>query len=229
MPGIGWAMSMAGYPLVSKEWNTDKHVLDSLCAEYGKMHKAGMPVWVCIFPEGTFCDNHLDKALANSKAFCEGRNIAPYTHVLTPRTKGTSFLIEQLQKTIPDLELVDLTIRFDSPYNTSLPLSHDRRTIPNITNFMQYPYIHDMHADIRSLPIDSDLYKVFVEKEAILQCNDNVPISPMDNTTYNYIVRLTICWLALLCLVTYQLPLWLSIGYFSFAVAGVIVNSIINR
>lgn len=221
MPGMGWAMYLSDYPLINKSWYTDKTTLEEICKRYANMHVNGMPVYIFIFPEGTFCDNHLDKNIEQTRSFCEANKLPSYNRVLCPRVKGTEFLIDELRKDIPDLVTLDITLQFRSPYNTYLPLDSQDRVVPNIYNFFESPIIRDVYMSIRYL--EGSLYNVFKTKDNDLASEPHGVLYGLSNGETITALCVSSVWVILTMMMLYKFPIILIT-----AVIGLIMNVIMN-
>ncbi|XP_078391392.1 lysocardiolipin acyltransferase 1 [Cetorhinus maximus] len=109
IPGFGWAMQMAAFIFVRRNWEEDQEylrdMLDYLC-------DIKHPLQLLMFPEGT---DLTASTKARSDQFANSRGLPTYEYVLHPRTNGFSYIVEQLRKGSNLDAIHDVTIAY--PYN----------------------------------------------------------------------------------------------------------------
>jgi len=159
VPIIGWSWAMSDMVFLARgDWEEDKRVIQEklrILADYPS------PVWLLLFPEGTRFTKEKHKA---SMEFASRAGLPFLEHHLTPRTKGFTFIMEQVDrkkfKTIYDITLVEED--GSAPFNISSIISG----IPCTGNV----YIRRIPLD--SIPIDKVksanwLHNFFKEKDEI--------------------------------------------------------------
>ncbi|XP_072356480.1 lysocardiolipin acyltransferase 1 isoform X1 [Scyliorhinus torazame] len=109
IPGFGWAMQVAAFIFVRRNWEEDQEYL-SLMLEY--LCDIKHPLQLLMFPEGT---DLTDFNKARSDEFAAARGLPTYEYVLHPRTNGFSFIVEQLRKGCNLDAIHDVTVAY--PYN----------------------------------------------------------------------------------------------------------------
>ena len=103
IPIVGWAWALSDMIFLKRDWETDKlRMMDSI----NKLLDYPSPTWILLFPEGTRFNEqkHLE-----SVKFAEKSGLPVLRHHLTPRTKGFSFIVKNVDrsklKTIYDVTM----------------------------------------------------------------------------------------------------------------------------
>ncbi|XP_022086040.1 lysocardiolipin acyltransferase 1-like [Acanthaster planci] len=105
-PGFGWAMQVACYIFLRRQWEVDKPWLLSMLEYFGLLQYKGQ---FLIFPEGTNLDA---KTKLRSDRFAQKNNLPLYQYCLHPRTTGLIFLTQELrQKNLLDT-MYDVTVTY---------------------------------------------------------------------------------------------------------------------
>jgi lysocardiolipin and lysophospholipid acyltransferase len=82
VPGIGWGLHFLDALFVKRDWNRDRGMIDRT---FEKFIRLRIPIWLISFVEGTRITS---EKLRRSQEFQHTLGIAPFRHVLYPRTKG---------------------------------------------------------------------------------------------------------------------------------------------
>ncbi len=231
VPGIGWATILGGYPIMTRSWKHDEATLQRTCTSYASSHRMGMPVWVCIYPEGTFVDNAEDSVIFNSRTFCTTAGLPEYTHTLCPRTKGTEFIVHTLRSHIPNVDVVDITLRYEQHYDTARNLTDTLRTVPSISNFFTSRLITDVSVEINLVDTTCDgwLYRLFSEKNKQLRVPfKGDPWNHSIDGTQN-LTRIVMMWVVIISYCLFAAPYYVRYGLLSIGVIGFVANIILNK
>lgn len=105
IPVIGWGMQFSQFIFLKRNWEKDK---PRLASHLQKFNKAGLPMWLMLFPEGT---NLAPSTREVSKKWAKKNGIADMQHQLLPRSTGLQFCIQQLRKTTD--YVYDCTIAYE--------------------------------------------------------------------------------------------------------------------
>jgi len=202
VPGMGWTCYFHEYFFVEKSWSRDGQRLSSQLNTF-RVNKT--PLWVGIFPEGTFTDAKSTEIVRAAHEFADKNGIQKFHHVLVPRVKGFHLLVESLRGL--SNHIVDMTIVFSGcnhPYqkgfNTYLPLIRADRHLPSLYDYLNGCGPSSISVHIKLWPIDSIpadengckewLFKKFQIKEQLLAYyyqhqsfpsennNGDIPIDP---------------------------------------------------
>jgi 1-acyl-sn-glycerol-3-phosphate acyltransferase len=181
IPGIGWSVWLSGFPVISKNWNDDEPILYERCCSYKT------PVWLFIFPEGTFVNDCSDGRIDTTRKFCVDQGLPLLDYCLCPRKKGFDFLRKNLSQ---DTDVVDLTISYEHPYDTALPLNSITRTVPSITNFFKKPNISIVYVFAQTVSKADTIFDVFKRKESIMMQKNSTAYSLFDSPIrmWNYVL-----------------------------------------
>jgi lysophosphatidic acid acyltransferase/lysophosphatidylinositol acyltransferase len=91
IPGLGWSFIFMEYPILTRDWEKDKHRLKNYCQTL-KDYPVNM--LLCLFAEGSrFTEEKHKKSIEFAKA----RGLPVLKHHLFPRTKGFSLLAKNLK------------------------------------------------------------------------------------------------------------------------------------
>ncbi len=215
IPGFGWAAWLGRFPVLNKSWDSDEKTLTDCCNYYQFMNDCGLPFWVCIFPEGTFVDDPMDKIIKETEKFC-GSKLAVPTHTLLPRIKGVTHLMDKLKMPV---KVVDLTIWYGYPYETALPLTVKRK-IPTITSYI-CESVNVCVAAREITPINNWLYKVFEEKNITLSNIEEVDVFESKAPTLTQ--NIDVCVWAI---ILYLTPPYFKFGAMAIATIAYIINAV---
>jgi lysophosphatidic acid acyltransferase/lysophosphatidylinositol acyltransferase len=95
IPGLGWSFIFMEYPILTRDWEKDKHRLKNYCQTL-KDYPVNM--LLCLFAEGSrFTEEKHKKSIEFAKA----RGLPVLKHHLFPRTKGFSLLAKNLKGIVP--------------------------------------------------------------------------------------------------------------------------------
>lgn len=104
--------------------------------------RAGTPMYLVIFPEGTRYNPELTKVLSASQAFAAQEGLAVLKHVLTPRVKATHVAFDSMKHYLD--AIYDVTVAFEGTVDDK----GQRREAPSMVEFLckECPKIH-IHID----------------------------------------------------------------------------------
>lgn len=106
LPGAGWAMECASYLFLQRKFEADMCLMNDMLSYYKRY---GKPYQLLLFPEGTDRGEHAAKL---SDAFAERYNLPYYHYVLHPRTKGFTFLVQNMRKKNYIKYVYDVTVGY---------------------------------------------------------------------------------------------------------------------
>jgi 1-acyl-sn-glycerol-3-phosphate acyltransferase len=109
IPVVGWGMQFFRFVFMHRSWAADREHLTRSLTRLGKQAAAGTPLWLLIFPEGTIVS---DNERAKSAKYAARESIRDLHGVLHPRSTGLLFALRTLLPSIPDLQLLDITIAY---------------------------------------------------------------------------------------------------------------------
>lgn len=178
LPAVGWGAYLADFIFIRRD---DKDAL-KLKQQLQSYNKANFPIWLSLFPEGTFIDDDNHEKLPASQEFAKSMNYSIKDYVLVPRTRGFNTVINELGD---DLAVIDACIVYtDSQndtvvYNSYLPLCQTgmERTIPGVLDLFLGPntlraHVHlEVHnaKDIQKGDPKSWIVEKFASKEIMLR------------------------------------------------------------
>lgn len=115
LPGIGWAMQIAGYIFLDRKWEDDQRTI-SRCLKVFK-HTDYKPQ-ILLFPEGTDLTKNTK---SRSDTYAEKYNLQKYDFVLHPRTTGFTHIVQEMKKDEMLDCITDITIAYPGtiPQNES--------------------------------------------------------------------------------------------------------------
>lgn len=91
IPLLGWSMKFMNYLFLTRNWAKDQDRVRKWCARVqGERGEC-----LVVYPEGT---RRTPENYRRSVEYCLGRNLPVFRHLLFPRTKGFSALIQYLPK-----------------------------------------------------------------------------------------------------------------------------------
>ncbi|KAL4238498.1 Lysocardiolipin acyltransferase 1 [Mactra antiquata] len=111
IPGIGWAMQIAGYIFLDRKWEEDQQTIFR-CLKVFK--HVNFNAQILLFPEGTDLTKNTKK---RSDQFAEKNNLQKYDFVLHPRTTGFSHIVQQMKKD----EILDFVVDITIAYPGTIP------------------------------------------------------------------------------------------------------------
>lgn len=120
LPVVGWGMQFFRFIFMHRSWAADREHLTRSLTRLARQ-AAGGPLWLLIFPEGTIVsDNEVrptstrDKLTQRAKSakYAAREGIRDLHGVLHPRSTGLLFALRTLLPSIPDLQLMDVTIAY---------------------------------------------------------------------------------------------------------------------
>lgn len=92
VPVVGWAWAMSDAVFLERSWDKDKQNLEF---RLNQLLDFPSPMWLLIFAEGTRFSEEKHKA---SQEFALARGLPVMKHHLTPRAKGFTFTVSQLDR-----------------------------------------------------------------------------------------------------------------------------------
>ncbi|XP_045182485.1 lysocardiolipin acyltransferase 1-like [Mercenaria mercenaria] len=111
LPGIGWAMQIAGFVFLDRKWEDDQETI-SRCLQVFK-HTNYKPQ-ILLFPEGTDLTKNTKK---RSDAHAEKYSLPKYDFVLHPRTTGFTHFVQEMKKN----EILDCVTDITIAYPGTIP------------------------------------------------------------------------------------------------------------
>lgn len=102
IPGPGWGMVFLDCIFMKRDWTRDR---ENVVRRLQGFKKAGAPIWVNLYPEGTRLK---PSKLAAAQEFARTQNLPIPKHVLIPRVKGFLATVEGLEGHVD--AIYDLTI-----------------------------------------------------------------------------------------------------------------------
>jgi len=133
VPAIGWGMWFLDCPFLDRDWNKDRQ---SIARTFAGIVDDKIPVWLLSFPEGT---RQTAENRAASQQYAREHGIAPFEHLLLPRTKGFCATVHGLRSHVD--AVYDLTLAFE-------------KGVPTLWQFMK-GYARRAHLYVRRYPIAS--------------------------------------------------------------------------
>ncbi|EGG08946.1 uncharacterized protein MELLADRAFT_77256 [Melampsora larici-populina 98AG31] len=157
VPIIGPAMQLFSFIFLNRSWASDKSSLIEHLTTMAKQtsstsklkpNQAFESLTLLIFPEGTLV-SPLTRPI--SQKYAEKTGFTDLKHCLLPRSTGTLFCIRALSRSIPDLQLIDLTIGY--PGIPAYGNGQDFYTLQSIFGYGHSP--PQVHIHLRLIPISS--------------------------------------------------------------------------
>jgi len=108
IPGAGWAMALARFVFLQRDWTKDKTTMDNMMDYFATTKEEGAKQ-ILLFPEGT---NLTQESRAKSKQFAEKNNLKEYKHVLHPRSAGFVHIVHGLLEREMLSAVYDCTIAY---------------------------------------------------------------------------------------------------------------------
>ncbi|BEI87178.1 hypothetical protein CcaverHIS002_0705240 [Cutaneotrichosporon cavernicola] len=109
LPIVGWGMQFFRFIFMHRSWAADREHLTHALTRLGKQAATGSPLWLLIFPEGTIVS---DNERTKSAKYAAREGIRDLDGVLHPRSTGLLFALRTLIPSMPDLQLMDITIAY---------------------------------------------------------------------------------------------------------------------
>ncbi|KAK3597421.1 hypothetical protein CHS0354_040159 [Potamilus streckersoni] len=106
IPGVGWAMQLAGYIFLQRKWEEDKKLISN---GIRYLNLVNFKPQVLLFPEGT---DFTPSTKSRSDKFAEQHGLPKYEYVLHPRTTGFAFFVQQMRKENLLDYIIDLTVGY---------------------------------------------------------------------------------------------------------------------
>lgn len=133
VPGVGWGMWFLDCPFVKRDWSKDK---DSIDQTFARIRRDRIPVWLMTFPEGT---RITPEKAERSRVYARKHGLAPWEHVLVPRTKGFVASVQGLRGHLD--AVYDVTIAYE-------------RGVPTLWQFVK-GFVRVAHLHVRRFPTDT--------------------------------------------------------------------------
>eukprot|EP00164_Ancoracysta_twista_P004176 GFYU01005616.1.p1 GENE.GFYU01005616.1~~GFYU01005616.1.p1 ORF type:complete len:369 (-),score=83.26 GFYU01005616.1:498-1604(-) len=172
LPGIGWAGHLHEYVPIRRSYETDAPRIQAFLESFVKFKS---PIWLGMFPEGTFPDTTDKQSVQDihvkTQEFAKKRGLKPLECVLTPRTKGFTLCVGALDGIIDSV--LDLTIAYETNgvYTTD-------RGMPTLWQYFDQRFVPAIAVHVRRFPIkdvpkgeaaEKWLHKVYEEKDELLK------------------------------------------------------------
>ncbi|KAH3854327.1 hypothetical protein DPMN_096864 [Dreissena polymorpha] len=106
LPGIGWAMQIAGYIFLDRKWEEDQENITKCLKVFQEVKCRPQ---ILLFPEGTDLTTHTK---ARSDAYAEKNSLPKYTYLLHPRTTGFTHFVQEMKKGGILDKVMDITIAY---------------------------------------------------------------------------------------------------------------------
>jgi len=130
-----------------------------------------IPSWVVMFPEGTFWDPLEPWVIEKSRQVALDSGIKPYSHHLTPRSKGTFLTLQHLRGKFD--AIYDVTV----VYSGSIDENGERLKAPSLLDFLKEKSL-DLQINMRRIPLSEVpeeemefkrwMQDLFVKKDAFM-------------------------------------------------------------
>jgi len=114
IPGLGWAMSLARFVFLKRDWKEDQQTMDDMMDYFAATKDEGAKQ-ILLFPEGT---NLTPESRGKSAKFAEKNNLKEYKHLLHPRTAGFVHIVHGMMERRTLSAVYDCTIAYPhiTPY-----------------------------------------------------------------------------------------------------------------
>lgn len=147
LPLYGWYFSQHGGVYVKR---SSKFSEEAMKKKLLKQTRAGAPMYLVIFPEGTRYNPELKNVITDSQAFAAKEGLAVLKHTLTPRMRASRIAIETMKGHLD--AVYDITVAYEGTVNRN---SH-RQPAPSMPEFLckECPrvHIHFERVDIKEIP-----------------------------------------------------------------------------
>eukprot|EP00053_Salpingoeca_punica_P008417 m.75623 g.75623 ORF g.75623 m.75623 type:complete len:380 (+) comp14594_c0_seq1:188-1327(+) len=94
IPVLGWTWWFLEYVFLSRSWAEDQKLMTKAFRRLGEFN---MPYWMVIFAEGT---RITPEKYALSVEHCKANNLPVFKHVMYPRVKGWSLVVQELRNSL---------------------------------------------------------------------------------------------------------------------------------
>ncbi|CAK8686602.1 lysocardiolipin acyltransferase 1-like [Clavelina lepadiformis] len=161
VPGIGWAMQVAAYIFLDRNWETDQDHIDRILSYFVELDSKPN---ILFFPEGTDLSEDNRK---RSAEFAKKKDLPVFDYVLHPRTKGFTYFVNTLREISGIHAVHDVTIAY--PYN--LPQGEKEMLLGEVPREVHF---HIKRHSISELPKDEEklanwCQKIWANKEELLK------------------------------------------------------------
>ncbi|KAF8313848.1 acyltransferase-domain-containing protein, partial [Clavulina sp. PMI_390] len=110
IPVIGWGMQFFRFIFLARNWAKDKGPLGEHIVDVAREAQAAdSKLALMIFPEGTLVSKDTRPL---SKKYADKVGISDMQHTLLPRSTGLHYILRAMAPSIPDLQLLDLTVGY---------------------------------------------------------------------------------------------------------------------
>uniref|UniRef100_H2Y6E9 Phospholipid/glycerol acyltransferase domain-containing protein n=1 Tax=Ciona savignyi TaxID=51511 RepID=H2Y6E9_CIOSA len=109
VPGLGWAMQVAGYIFLDRHWETDQVHISNILSYFVELESKPN---ILFFAEGTDLNEGSKKS---SQAYARKSGLAEFEYVLQPRTTGFTYFVNHLRNISGIHAVHDVTIAY--PYD----------------------------------------------------------------------------------------------------------------
>lgn len=160
VPVVGWAWNFSDVAFLERNWDKDQEIMTKSIEGLSDYPD---PVWLLIFAEGTRMN---PEKLEASRDFARSRNLPVLRHCLTPRTKGFSYVIKNMD-----------SAKFPTIYDVTLAVNQRDSGPPTISSILlgrkvvAEAYIRKF--DLSDVPKDSEgsskfLMDVYKSKDELI-------------------------------------------------------------
>nr|XP_009857602.1 lysocardiolipin acyltransferase 1 [Ciona intestinalis] len=161
IPGLGWAMQVAGYIFLDRQWEADQVHISNILSYFVELESKPN---ILFFAEGTDFNEGSKK---RSKEYARKSGLTEFEYVLQPRTTGFTYFVNHLRNISGIHAVHDVTIAY--PYEIlHNELELIKAGAPRAVHF------HIKRYSISELPEDQDelgkwCQNLWAEKEALLK------------------------------------------------------------
>lgn len=129
--------------------------------------RAGTPMYLVIFPEGTRFNPGLTKVLSASQAFAAQKGLPVLKHVLTPRIKATHVAFDSMKSYLD--AIYDVTVAFEG----TIDEKGQRKEAPSMSEFLckECPkvHIHIARIDKKDVPEEQVCMKRWLHERFVIK------------------------------------------------------------
>jgi hypothetical protein len=172
VPLIGWATYFHDMIFLHREYKKDANEIRNKLKSY-KEHDT--PVWLVIFPEGTFVTKDSTLRIRKNAEFAQQRNLKLYNNLLIPRVKGFEMCLSKEHKDAFE-DVVDITFAI-SPYHVKIGGGYPLMFLQCFNKSAKGVKIHCNVEQFKVKDIPNNrsewLFERFDEKEKLLEYYDN--------------------------------------------------------
>nr|XP_033793969.1 lysocardiolipin acyltransferase 1 isoform X2 [Geotrypetes seraphini]XP_033793970.1 lysocardiolipin acyltransferase 1 isoform X2 [Geotrypetes seraphini]XP_033793971.1 lysocardiolipin acyltransferase 1 isoform X2 [Geotrypetes seraphini]XP_033793972.1 lysocardiolipin acyltransferase 1 isoform X2 [Geotrypetes seraphini]XP_033793973.1 lysocardiolipin acyltransferase 1 isoform X2 [Geotrypetes seraphini] len=151
IPGFGWAMQIAAFIFISRNWEEDKHHFKAMLDYFCDIKE---PLQLLIFPEGT---DLTENTKSRSDEYAEQNGLQKYDYVLHPRTTGFTFVVQRLIEGQNLDAIHDITVAY--PRN----IPQTERHILN-GNFPKEIHFHVQRYPVATLPTSKEELELWCQQ-----------------------------------------------------------------